>query len=156
VPLLAAGDEDTTANLNSLYFVGARSLQIDSSIQDFSVTPLIFSDISNIYGETDYTRYMTNGYSEYNIGTDSQRGDLILAAAYDDRNSTGRMVLLGDADLVRNGTGFVTSPNYSGSFVFPLNVQFMMRSMTWLLDLEPTVLELPTPVATATATMRQH
>lgn len=152
IPLLSA-EEGTTANLNSIYFDGARSLEIDSSIQDFNVTPLIFTDIPDIYGETDYTRYMTNRYSEYNIGTDSQQGDLILAAAYDDRDSEGRMILIGDGDIVRNGAGFSTSPSYSGSFVYPLNVQFMLRSTVWLLDQEPTILDLPTPAATATATI---
>jgi hypothetical protein len=153
LPLLAAEDEAITPNLNSLYFTGARSLQIDSAIQDFNVTPLVFTDMADVYGETDYDRYMTNGYSEYNIGTDSQRGDLILGAAYDDPNSTGRMVLLGDADLVRNGAGFQTSPSYSGSFVYPVNAQLMVRTVAWLLDAEAVNMDFPTPAPTATATI---
>jgi hypothetical protein len=96
---------------------------------------------------------MTNGYSEYNIGTDSQRGDLILGAAYDDSDSEGRMLLFGDADLLRNGTGFQTSPSYSASFVYPVNVQLMLRSVAWLLDAEPTMIDLPSPAPTATATI---
>ncbi|MBK9123553.1 MAG: hypothetical protein IPM16_10610 [Chloroflexi bacterium] len=153
LPLLGAGAEDATPNLNSLFFMGARPLQIDASIQDFSVTPLVLSDIPNIYAETNYARYATARYSEYNIGSDSQRGDMILAAAYEDGDSSGRMVLIGDGDVIRNGTGFVTAPSYSGAFVYPVNVQFALRSVFWLLDSEQAVIDLPTPGPTATATI---
>jgi hypothetical protein len=62
-------------------------------------------------------------------------------------------VLLNDIDFLRNGGGFITSPTYSGSFVYPLNVHFMVRSVAWLLDREPANISLPTPGPTATPTV---
>jgi hypothetical protein len=154
VSLLSAGDESVPANLYSIFVSGARSLQIDGSVQDFSVTPLLFTDDPTLYGETDFARYQTNGYSEYNIGTDTTLGsEMILAAAYASTRTNGRLILLGDADLLRNGTGFVTSPAYSGAFVHPMNVQFMLRSVSWLVDRPLTLVDLPLPAPTATATI---
>jgi hypothetical protein len=154
-PILASnvsGTRLSRSNMNTFFFDGVRSIEIDASLDDSTVTPLIFTDNPDIYGETDFTRYLTNGYVEYNIGTDSQRGDLVLAASYEDLSVNSRMILVSDGDFVANGGGFVTSPSYSGSFVYPMNVQFMLRSVAWLLDREPVIVDLPTPAATTTAT----
>ena len=142
------------SNTNSFFFDGARSIEIDGSIAESSVTPLLFAeDNQSLYGETDFARYLTSGYVEYNIDDDSQRGSLILAAGYEDMELDARMILIGDGDFVRNGSGFSTSPSYSGSFVYPMNVQFLLRSVSWLVDRDSTILDLPTPADTATATI---
>jgi hypothetical protein len=153
LPLLGGGDEDTPPNLNSLFFDGGRSLEIDGSLSNDSITPLIFADDPTTYGETDYADYVADGFSEYNIGEDTPPGDLILALAYEDPASGSRLVLLNDIDFLRNGGGFITSPTYSGSFVYPLNVHFMVRAVAWLLDREPANISLPTPGPTATPTV---
>jgi len=146
-------DEEETANLNSLFFDGARSIEVDGSLQNALITPLIFTDEVGLYGETDFSRFLSSGFSEFNVGADSQRSDLILAAAYADPELQSRMLLLGDVDMVRNGTGFAVSPSFSGSFVYPANAQFMVRATAWLLGVEPMNIEqLPTPAATATPT----
>ncbi|MBZ0299760.1 MAG: GldG family protein, partial [Anaerolineae bacterium] len=79
----ASGEGDSSdAALSQFVFWGARSLEIDASLQNQVVTPLIFVDQPNLYGETDYATYVrTNGAVEYNIGSDSARGPLILAAS---------------------------------------------------------------------------
>src|SRR6185503_11642743 len=101
-------------------FSGARSIQIDTSFQNNVITPLILVDQPKIYGETNYADYVaTGGAAEYNIGVDTPRGPLFLAAAVENQALGSRMVLLGDADFVKNGAGFVTSPSYSGAFVYP-------------------------------------
>jgi hypothetical protein len=145
--------EDEPANLNSLFLTGVRPLQINSELGTVVVTPLVLSEGDNVYGETDYARYRASGYVEYNIGTDTSRGDLVLAASFEDTATEGRLVLLGDVDLFRNGTGFAVSPSYSASFVYPFNVQFMLNTVSWLLDRQAQPLELATPAPTATATL---
>ena len=153
LPLLGVGDEDTPPNLNSLFFDGGRSIELDGSLSTTTVTPLIFTDDPTAYGETNYAGYVAEGFSEYNIGADTPPGDLILAAAYEDPASGSRMVLLNDINFMQNGSGFITSPSYSGSFVYPLNVHFMVRSVAWLLDREPANISLSTPGPTATPTV---
>lgn len=150
--MIVGGDSPAVSNLNSFFFDGSRSLQVDASLDQDTLTPLIFTDNSQIYGETDFRTYRDNGYAEYNPEEDTPRGDLILAASYE--NPIGsKMVLVGDSDFVRNGGGFVTAPSYTGSFVYPLNVHFMMESIGWLLGRDAEVPALPTPGATATATL---
>lgn len=147
-----SGDTSELTNLNSLFFDGARSLQVDGSLDQVLLNPLVFTENSTAYGETDYSEYLDSSYAEYNPEEDNQRGDMILVASYE--NPVGsQMILMGDGDIVRNGSGFVTAPSYSASFVYPLNVQLMLRSIAWLLDREATIPQLPTPGATATATL---
>jgi hypothetical protein len=135
-------------------FSGARSIEVDASIQNYVVTPLIFVDQPNIYGETDYARYLlTGGAVEYNIGTDSARGPLILAAAFESPRVGSRLVLIGDVGFIKNGTGFLTSPSYSGGFVYPAHAHFMVRATAWLLGVEGADLQYPTPAATSTPTI---
>lgn len=149
---MVADETEEQTNLNSLMFDGVRSIEIDGGFDSASVTPLVFTDDANMYGETDYNDYIRNGYIEYNIDDDTARDDLIVAAAYENPLGT-RMVLIGDGDMVINGKGFATSPSYTGAFVYPMNVQFMLRSVAWLLDRDPAPPELPTPMATPTATV---
>jgi len=140
-------------NLNSLFFNGARSIELNGALAFASITPLIFTDDIGIYGETAFNDYILAGFSEFNIGLDTAPGELILAAAYEDPQLRARMVFISDGDFITNGGGFVTSPSYSGSFVYPHNVQFMIRSVAWLLEREVMSIALPTPAPTATPTI---
>lgn len=149
--LFVAGDEQT--NLNSLYFNGARSIELNGALSTAVITPLIFADDAEIYGESTFVDYILAGFSEFNIGLDTPPGDLILAAAYDDPDLRARMVLISDGDFITNGGGFITSPSYSGSFVYPHNVQFTMRAIAWLVERDIVSLALPTPAPTATPTL---
>jgi hypothetical protein len=132
-------------------FRSARPLQIDASLQDFSVSPLLFTE-GNLYGETDLRTFSNDNVLEYNIGEDIAPGRLILAAAYESTERNARFVLIGDSDIVRNGSGFQTSPAYSASFLYPDNVRFMLNVATWLLESEPATFDFSTPAPTATAT----
>jgi hypothetical protein len=153
VPPVAEEGEDIPTNLNGFWFDGARSMEIDPASQLLGAVPLIFADESDLYGETDFGRYLDNGYSEYSLEEDNAFEGLILALAYEGADDKGRLVLVGDGDFIRNGGGFITSPSYSSSFVYPLNAQFMMRSVAWLLNREPANLILPTSAAMATPTI---
>lgn len=144
--------DDSPANLSDFYFNGARSFEIDLSANGI-ITPLLFVSDAEIYGETDYQRYLDNGYSEYTLSEDIIREDILLALAFESINTNGRVVMIGDRDFVVNGGGFATSPSYGSSFVYPLNAQFMVNSVAWLLDSPLVGLSLPTPAATATATI---
>lgn len=150
-----ATDENGNApvNLSRFVFDGARSVELNGALATASITPLLFTDDAGMYGESDYATYLANQIAEYNIGADTPPGDLILAAAYEDSSIDSRMVLLSDGDFMTNGGGFITSPSYSGSFVYPLNVQFMIRSVAWLLERDITNIALPTPGPTATPTI---
>lgn len=63
------------------------------------------------------------------------------------------MVWLSDSDFLTNGGGFTSSPAYSQSFVYPANVQFMLNSVSWLLETDVVAPSFPTPAATGTATI---
>ena len=152
IPMLDSISASSTSNLSHFFFDGARSIEIAAPIDDFDITPLIFSD-PDMYGEINFERYLENGFAEYNIGEDGSRGNLVVAAAYENTQSSARMVLISDGDFVRDGAGFDTSPSYSRSFVYPMNVQFTLNSIAWLLERETVILDLPTPGATATATI---
>lgn len=140
-------------NLTSLFFNGARSIELNGALAAAPITPLIFADDAGLYGEANFAEYNRSGFSEFNIGPDTAPGDLILAAAYEDPTLRSRMVLVSDGDFITNGAGFVTSPSYSGSFVYPHNVQFMIRSVAWLLERNIVSIALPTPAPTATLTI---
>ena len=62
---------------------------------------------------------------------------------------------VGDREFATNGGGFETSPPYSGAFLYPGNVRFMLNAIAWLLDAEPVAGEVsfPEPGPTATPTL---
>ncbi|MDZ4764890.1 MAG: hypothetical protein SGI73_10085 [Chloroflexota bacterium] len=135
-----------------LAFFGARSLEVDSAIQGFIVTPLVFADPA-FYGEVDFARFVREGVLEFNIGTDTAAGSLAVSGAFDDPRTGSRIVLVGDADFARNGLGLQTAPRYSAGFVHPANVRFLLNAVTWLVNAESVALEFPTPGPTETATL---
>ncbi len=142
-----------TRDIESLAFFVARSLEVDASIQAFTVTPLVFSN-SSFYGETVYDDYLDGeAVIAYNIGDDTTRGPLALAAAFENPVSGTRVVLVGDREFATNGGGLNTSPPNSASFIYPDNARFLLNAVTWLLDVEPASVPFPTPAATATPTL---
>jgi len=142
---------DLTAPVFSIW--GARSVDIDTSFQNNVITPLIIVDQPTIYGETNYADYVANGgAAEYNIGVDTPRGPLFVAAAVENQTFGAKIVLVGDADFVKNGAGLATSPNYSGAFIYPVQANFMVQASAWLLEAKGSNFVFPTPAATSTAT----
>jgi hypothetical protein len=148
----SASTSDLTAPVFSVS--GARSIDIDTSFQNSIITPLIMVDQPDVYGETNYVDYVASGGAvEYNIGVDTTRGPLFLAAAVENQSLASRMVVVGDVDFVRNSAGFATSPSYSGAFVYPVQVNFMVQASAWLLEATGSNFVFPTPAATGTATI---
>ncbi|MCC6804823.1 MAG: hypothetical protein IT319_18210 [Anaerolineae bacterium] len=142
-----------TQNLvGPLEFSMARSLEVDASIQGFVVTPLVFSD-RTFYGEAAYATYLTDGVFDFNIGQDTTRGALPLAAAYQNDRVASRIVVIGDREFATNAGGLRTSPPNSAGFLFPDNARFLMNAVTWLLDQPSVSVEFPTPGPTATVTI---
>jgi hypothetical protein len=148
-----ADNHPITEGIDSLAFFVARSLEFDASIQQFVVTPLVFTN-NDFYGETEYDDYLDDELPiAYNIGDDNTRGPLALAAAFENATSGTRMVVVGDREFATNGGGLVTSPPNSASFVYPDNARFLLNAVTWLLEEEAADLAFPTPAATATPTI---
>jgi len=146
-------DHPITAGIDGpLVLFGARSLEFDASIQSFEVTPLVYTD-SGFYGESAFADYLADGGFEFNIGADTTRGPLALAAAFNNSRTNSRMVVIGDREFATNGGAFVTSPPNTASFVYPDNVRFLLNSVTWLLETDAVDLTFPTPGPTATATI---
>ena len=142
-----------TADLSGeLTFFTTRSFEIDLSIDSVRVTPLVFSD-TQYYGETDYAQYLLDNTTEFNIGDDTPRSALPLAVSVQNDNNGGRMVVIGDSEFVINGRGFLTSPAYSASFIYPENVRFMLNSTSWLLEARMQNYRFSTPGPTETATI---
>ncbi len=137
-----------------LVFFGARSLEVDAAPRESQVTPVVYTD-SSFYGESDIATYQQYQYAEYNIGKDTTRGMLPLVAAMENIASGTRIVLIGDREFATNGGGFETSPPYSGAFLYPGNVRFMLNAIAWLLDAEPVAgkVSFPEPGPTATPTL---
>ncbi|MBI1258726.1 MAG: hypothetical protein GC204_14755 [Chloroflexi bacterium] len=135
-----------------LAFFTARSLEVDASIQSFVVTPLVFSP-STFYGESDYGHYLSDGTFNFNIGSDTTRGPLPLAAAFSNDHTASRIVVIGDREFATNGYGLRTSPPNSAAFVYPNNARFLLNATTWLLDKESVAVEFPTAAPTATVTI---
>lgn len=142
----------TSAIDGPLAFFRARSLEFDASLQGFEVQPLVYTD-SGFYGESAFGAYLTEGAAAFNIGADTTRGPLALAAAFANPDTGSRMVVIGDRDFATNGSGFVTSPPNTASFVYADNVRFMLNSVTWLLEADAVDLTFPTPGPTSTATI---
>jgi len=146
-------DHPITAGVDGpLVFFRARSLEFDASLQGFEVQPLVYTD-SGFYGESAFEAYLTDGTVQFNIGQDTTRGPLALAAAFTNPTTGSRMVVIGDREFATNGGAFVTSPPNTASFVYPDNVRFLLNSVTWLLETEAVDLTFPTPGPTATATI---
>ena len=135
-----------------LAFFGARSLEIDLSIREYPVQPVVFSGV-NFYGEYNLPAYYLNGLALYNIGEDVPAGYLPLAAAYEAANTHTRLVLIGDRDFITNGGGLQSSPPNTGAFLYPGNIHFLLNSVAWLLNTEPATVSFPTPGPTSTPTL---
>lgn len=144
-----------TAGLREpLAFFTARSVACDASIQSYQATPLVFSSDDH-YGEASFAAYLLEGTAAFNIGIDTPRGPLPLAAASENRLTGGRLVIVGDRDFVTNGKGMQTSPISSAGFLYPGNAYFLLRAVGWLVgaDSMPTEqLSFPTPGPTASPT----
>ena len=82
------------------------------------MTPLVFSP-STFYGETDYAQYLKDGTFDFNIGLDTTRGPLPLAASFSNDRTSSRIVVIGDREFATNGYGLRTSPPNSAAFVYP-------------------------------------
>ncbi len=142
-----------TSSLESgLAFFTARSLEVDSSIQGYQVTPLVFT-ADQFYGETSFTDYLSDGTFHFDIGSDTTRSALPVAAAFKNDTTDVRIVVIGDREFATNGAGLQTSPSNSAGFVFPDNARFLLNAVTWMLDEMPVDLSFPTPAPTATATL---
>jgi hypothetical protein len=142
-----------TQDLNGpLTFFTARSLEVDASIQGFVVTPLVFTP-STYYGETGYAQYLKDGTFGFNIGLDTTRGPLPVAAAFSNERTSSRIVVIGDREFAANGYGLRTSPPNSAAFIYPNNARFLVNVATWLLDKESVAVEFPTAAPTATVTI---
>lgn len=137
-----------------LAFFLARSLEVDSTPRDATVTTLISSP-ETYYGEVAFAQYLADGLVEYNIGADTTRSALALAASFEKPGTGTRLVLIGDRHFATNAHGFQTSPPYSGAFLYPGNVRFMLNAVAWLLSTDPVAGELsfPDPAETATPTI---
>lgn len=142
-----------TAGLQQgLFFSYARPLEVDSSIQDFVVTPLVMTD-DTFYGESAFGEYVESGVAEFNIDADRTAGVLPLAAAYQNDRTGSRLVLIGDREFALNGVGLYTAPLNSAGFIYPDNARFLVNTALWLLDAEPAAMEFPTPGPTPTPTL---
>jgi len=137
-----------------LAFFGARSVEIDASIQPFDAQALVYSG-PEYYGETVYVDYLQLNAEEYNPGADTPRGRLPLIGASENRETGARIVVIGDGGFAANAEGFLSAPSNSAGFVYPANVQLIMNAVAWLVNADPAQTEtfvFPTPGATATAT----
>lgn len=136
-----------------LAFFGARSLEVDEAPREAQVTTLVFSP-SDFYGESDFNTYLNSDFASYNPVDDTRTGSLVLAAAMQDSGTGSRIVLIGDREFATNGGGLQTSPPYSASFLYPGNIQFLVNTVTWLLDAEQTPpFSFPTPGPSSTPTL---
>ena len=142
----------TTGLESNLAFFTARSLEVDASIQGYQVIPLVFTN-EQFYGETDYAQYLSDGTFDFNIGKDTTRSALPVAAAFRNDSTNTRIVIVGDREFATNGAGLQTSPSNSAGFVYPDNARFLLNAVTWLLDQQPVDLAFPSPAPTGTATI---
>ncbi len=142
----------TTGLEGGLAFFTARSLEVDASIQGYQVIPLVFTS-EQFYGETDFAQYLNDGSFQFDIGKDTTRSALPVAAAFKNDTTSARIVIVGDREFATNGAGLQTSPSNSAGFVYPDNARFLLNAVTWLLDQAPVDLAFPSPAPTATATI---
>jgi hypothetical protein len=148
-----ATNHPITAGLaDSVTFATARSVQFDGSIQNYVALPLIFSDPA-AYGETSYFDYLVTGRSSVDPELDTPAGRLALAVAAEERATGSRIVVIGDGDFATNGGGLRASPPFTAGFVYPGNLEFLLRAIAWLVDADLTATtDLAFPTAGPTAT----
>jgi uncharacterized repeat protein (TIGR01451 family) len=150
------GEHPAAAGLtNGLAFNRARPVDVDSSLQRFQNTPLVFTP-DEYYGEVSFGEYLETGKAQYNIGQDVPRGRIPLAAVSRGVFSNTRVALIGDRTFATNDGGLQTSPPRSASFLYPDNARFLVQVIGWLLDADPentTAIAFPTPGPTATPTV---
>jgi hypothetical protein len=146
------GNPITATLRGELAFFTARSLEIDSSPQTFTVTPLVFSS-DQFYGEQDYAAYEADGTFAYNIGKDTTPGLLPLAVAFENERMAVRGVVIGDGQFATNGGGLRSSPSYSSAFLYPNNARFLVNAVAWLLERPVIDMHFSTPAPTATVTI---
>ncbi|MBZ0294173.1 MAG: DUF11 domain-containing protein [Anaerolineae bacterium] len=158
-PILNFTTTDVTADqpilagiTEPLAFFNARSIEIDLSVREFPVQPLVFSS-GEFYGENNLAAFNEGGVALYNIGEDISPGFLPLATAFENSTSGTRIVLISDRDFATNGSGLQSSPPNTGAFLYPGNVRFLLNSVAWLLGAEKVDLTFPTPGPTATPTL---
>jgi hypothetical protein len=135
----------------SLIFFQARSLRVNAP-DDGVLTPLIYAP-EQAYGETSFPQYQQDGTFNFDIGADTAPGRNVLALAYQDNASGGRMVVIGDREFAANGWGFNASPPTSTGFLYPAQVQLMLNAVAWLTETSAPVFTFPTPGPTATPTI---
>lgn len=140
------------AGLSGVTFFGARSFEVDGSLQAYNNTPLVFSDRS-YYGETNYPAYVRFRQSGYEIGTDTPPGSLALAVAFESGRTGARLIAIGDREMATNGLGLQVAPEFSAGFVYPDNVRLLLNSMAWLLNTENPQVSFPTAGPTSTPTL---
>ncbi len=114
--------------------------------------PLVFTT-DQFYGETEFALYLSEGTFDFNIGKDTTRGALPVAAAFENDKTNARIVVVGDREFATNGKGLQTSPSNSAGFLYPDNARFLINAVTWLLDSQPVDLAFPSPAPTGTATI---
>lgn len=150
----ARADHPVTAGLTGdLAFFGARSVDFDASVQTFSATPLIFGG-GTLYGETAYVAYVEVGEAAYTANQDTAPDALALAVAAEESTSGSRVLVIGDRDFATNAGGLRTSPPNTAAFVYPANVEFLLRAVAWLAGVDETAtvpLSFPTPAPTPAA-----
>lgn len=150
----ARADHPVTAGLTGdLAFFGARSVDFDASVQAFSATPLIFGG-GTLYGETAYVAYVEVGEAAYTANQDTAPDALALAVAAEESTSGSRVLVIGDRDFATNAGGLRTSPPNTAAFVYPANVEFLLRAVAWLAGVDETAtvpLSFPTPAPTPAA-----
>ena len=106
-------------NLVSYYPV-ARSLTLNTEIQDVQTTALV-KTIDSSWGETDFTALQNNQWA-FDASTDIA-GPLTIAAAGENSNTKGRVVVIGDSDFADdtyfdqygNGDMFVNSVDWAAA-----------------------------------------
>ncbi len=148
---LAAAHPITARLDDDLAFFTARPLAVDGTLREAEAVVLAFSD-TTFYGESQYNDYLNTNLVTFDSQEDTPPGSLPLAVAYDNPVLNTRIVLVGDGDFARNGSGFETSPPYSASFLYPGNVRFVLNAVTWLVGVETVDLSFPTPGPTSTPT----
>lgn len=149
-------DHPITSDLDDpLWFSTARSIELVSpDVLDESIDLTVLAMTSTeFYGERGFADALLTGFAEHNIGTDSAFGSIPLALAYEDANTTMRMVLISDDDFASNGGGMGTSPTNSQSFLYPGNVRFLVNAVAWLTETEAETMSFPTPGPTPTITV---
>lgn len=139
-----------------LAFFGARSIEFDSSLQRYQVTPVVFA-ADGFYGETGFADYVDTGVLAYDAELDIAPEQLAVAVAAEQPDTGARILLIGDRQFVTNGGGLQTSPPNTTNLVYPGNVQFTLDGIGWLLGIEspvtiPIAYSAPGPTATNTPT----